>query len=90
MRVKSLTDTSASPSSFSVMPSTSRQAEPWLFSRATRQRGRLPTAPLPYDEARQVTVVRSDDEVVPAVERQPPPQTKKGDIEKGEDQKDRW
>jgi len=66
------------------------QPAPWLFARATRQRGRVPTAPLPYDDARQITVVEDDGEVVPAVERYPPPQTKKGDIEKGEDHKDRW
>jgi hypothetical protein len=45
---------------------------------------------LPYDDARQITVVKEGNAVVPAVERNPPPQTKKGDIEKGEDQKDRW
>jgi hypothetical protein len=64
--------------------------EPWIFARATRQRGRVATAELPYDDARQVTMIESDGERVPAVERFPPPQTKKGDIEKGEDQKDRW
>jgi len=64
--------------------------EPWLFARAARQRGNVPTDPLPYDAERQVTVLNGPHGPVPAVEHQPPPQTKKGDIEKGEDQKDRW
>lgn len=63
---------------------------PWLFQRATRQRGRVPSQPLAYDDGLQVTVVPDGSGLVPAVERYPPPQTKKGDIEKGEDQKDRW
>ena len=50
----------------------------------------MPSAPLPYDDARQVTVVKHDGQFIPAADRYPPPQTKKGDIEKGEDQKDRW
>lgn len=50
----------------------------------------MPTPALPYDDARQIAVVEDHGERVPAVERHPPPQTKKGDIEKGEDQKDRW
>ncbi|MEA2495359.1 MAG: hypothetical protein QOJ29_3270 [Thermoleophilaceae bacterium] len=65
-------------------------SSPWLFARATRQRGQLRSEPLPYDEGLQVTVIRDGADTVPAVERYPPPQTKKADIEKGEDQKDRW
>ncbi|MGH2968785.1 MAG: hypothetical protein ACRDK0_06935 [Solirubrobacteraceae bacterium] len=72
------------------MSSSNSQPGPWLFACATRQRGRVPSAPLPYDDARQVTVVKHDGQLIPAVDRYPPPQTKKGDIEKGEDQKDRW
>ena len=72
------------------MSSSNSQPGPWLFARATRQRGRVPSAPLPYDDARQVTVVKHDGQFIPAADRYPPPQTKKGDIEKGEDQKDRW
>jgi hypothetical protein len=72
------------------MSSGSNQPQPWLFTRATRQRGRVPSAPLPYDDTRQITVVEEGGELIPAVDRHPPPQTKKGDIEKGEDQKDRW
>jgi predicted RNA-binding protein with PIN domain len=45
---------------------------------------------LPYDDARQIAVVQQGNALIPAVELHPPPQTKKGDIEKGEDQKDRW
>ena len=76
----------------SVMSQGSDVPQPWLFGLATRQRGRVPSPALPYDEARQVAVVAGTDgaAAVPAVERHPPPQTKKGDIEKGEDQKDRW
>jgi hypothetical protein len=70
--------------------STRTSASPWLFQRATRQRGRVASRPLPYDDALQVTVVSEGSQTVPAVERHPPPQTKKADIEKGEDQKDRW
>lgn len=65
-------------------------SSPWLFARATRQRGQAPSEPLPYDEGLQVTVSRDGAETVPAVQCYPPPQTKKADIEKGEDQKDRW
>jgi hypothetical protein len=72
------------------MSSGEHQPEPWLFARATRQRGRVPTPALPYDDARQITVVAHAGAMVPAVTRYPPPQTKKADIEKGEDQKDRW
>jgi hypothetical protein len=72
------------------MPRSASSPEPWLFARATRQRGRIPTAALPYDNARQITVVEHQGERVPAVEHCSPPQTKKGDIEKGEDHKDRW
>ena len=72
------------------MSELSATTEPWLFTRATRQRGRVPSAPVLYDDARQIAVIDHHGERVPAVERHPPPQTKKGDIEKGEDQKDRW
>jgi hypothetical protein len=72
------------------MTSSTGDPEPWIFTRATRQRGRLATTGLPYSDARQITVIESGGEDVPAVEHHPPPQTKKGDIEKGEDQKDRW
>lgn len=81
---------SARWSSVLSMSDTPARTEPWLFTHATRQRGRLPSAALPYDDERQITVVVDAGRRVPAVERYPPPQTKKGDIEKGEDQKDRW
>jgi hypothetical protein len=63
---------------------------PWLFSQATRRRGAVPSEPLPYDPERQVSVAQVDGRTVAAVELSVPPQTKKADIEKGEDQKDRW
>ncbi len=62
---------------------------PWLLSLATRQRGRIASPPVGYDDIRQVAVVDQAGEIVPAIETSPPPETKKGDIEKGEDQKDR-
>jgi hypothetical protein len=66
------------------------QSRAGLFARATRQHGFVPTVPLDYDADRQIAVVIEGDVVVPAVEHRPRPQTKKGDIGKGEDQKDRW
>jgi hypothetical protein len=63
---------------------------PWLFLRATHQRGRVPTDRLPYDDELQVSVMGDNGSTVPAVKHRSPPQTKKADIEKGEDQKDRW
>lgn len=63
---------------------------PWLFQSATRQRGDVPTSRLPYDSHLQVSVIEQDGNLVPAVQLDAPPQTKKADIEKGEDQKDRW
>lgn len=71
-----------------MSPSTAR---PWLLEFATRARGRVPTEPLAYDAEKQVAVVLDPTGVpIPAVLHHPPPQTKKGDIEKQEDQKDRW
>jgi hypothetical protein len=67
-----------------------QHADPWLFRLATRQRGRILTDPLSYDPVRQVAMVHMGDAMVPAVERHPSPASKKADIEKGEDQKDRW
>jgi hypothetical protein len=46
--------------------------------------------PLPYDAERQISVAQRGGRTVAAVELSVPPQTKKADIEKGEDQKDRW
>ena len=62
----------------------------WLLSLATRQRGRVPTEPVRYDDARQIAVIEQAGELVPAVEASRPLETKKADIEKGEDRKDRW
>ena len=65
-------------------------SQPWLLTLATRQRGRVASTPVAYDEARQIAVVEQDGLVVPAIDSERPPQTKKADIEKAEDQKDRW
>ena len=63
--------------------------QPWLLSFATRQRGRIPTDPVAYDDIRQVAVVDQAGQMVPAIETASAPETKKADIEKTEDQKDR-
>jgi hypothetical protein len=76
-----------------MLPSdTSPIVRPWLVDFATRARGQVPTEPLSYDELRQVTIVVDGETgiAIPAVHHQPPLRTKKGDIEKQEDQKDRW
>jgi hypothetical protein len=72
------------------MPASGQHASPWLFSLAERQRGRPVSPPFGYDPVRQVAVVSDGDALVPAVELHPSPASKKADIEKGEDQKDRW
>jgi hypothetical protein len=64
--------------------------KPWLLTLATRQRGRIRTEPVTYDTARQIGVVEVDGATVPAIETSRPMETKKADIEKGEDRKDRW
>lgn len=64
--------------------------QPWLLTLATRQRGRVQAAPALYDDVRQVAVVEQSGEMVPAITTAFPPETKKADIEKAEDQKDRW
>lgn len=64
-------------------------SQPWLLSLATRQRGRTPTDPVVYDDGRQVAVVAQAGHMVPAIETASAPETKKADIEKTEDQKDR-
>jgi hypothetical protein len=64
---------------------------PWILSLATRRRGRRGrTRAVLYDDEQQVAVVRDAGRLIPALARHPGPETKKGDIEKGEDQKDRW
>ncbi|HEV2945471.1 MAG TPA: hypothetical protein VGX26_10195 [Solirubrobacteraceae bacterium] len=65
-------------------------SKPWLLSLATRQRGRTPTDPVQYDAVRQIAVVSEGDLRIPAIRARRPPETKKADIEKGEDRKDRW
>jgi hypothetical protein len=63
---------------------------PWLFRHATRQRGNVASEPFFYDDELQVAVVDKGKGAIPAVSLSSPPQSKKADIEKGEDQKDRW
>jgi putative ATP-grasp target RiPP len=66
------------------------ETKPWLLSLATRQAGRVHSEPVAYDAHRQIGVVDQAGAMVPAVETSKPLETKKADIEKGEDRKDRW
>lgn len=50
----------------------------------------MPTEPVAYDTLRQIAVVEQNGAQVPAIETSKPLETKKADIEKGEDRKDRW
>jgi len=65
---------------------------PWLFQRATVRSAPAEAGDSPgqYDADLQLLVVSEGDAVVPAIDSKQPPATKKADIEKGEDQKDRW
>jgi hypothetical protein len=66
---------------------------PWLFQRATVRSGQAGQGDSPgqYDADLQLLVVsEGGGAVVPAIDSEQPPATKKADIEKGEDQKDRW
>ena len=66
-------------------------AQPWLFRRATeRTIDERESHDGRYDERLQMTVVPSANGERPAIEMAEPPASKKADIEKGEDQKDRW
>ena len=65
---------------------------PFLVGLAVPQTTSIPSTPLVYDPDRQVSVVASDPMGPPAVQRTDIVAlgTKKADIEKGEDHKDRW
>lgn len=62
----------------------------FLASLARTQAPSRPSERIRYDEALDELVVQRDGVWVPAVDTDEPPMTKKADIEKGEDQKDRW
>ena len=63
----------------------------WLLNRATVRRPPIqPESPIRYDDAAQVSLVEIDGHVTLAVEARGGAPTKKADIEKTEDQKDRW
>lgn len=66
--------------------------QPYLLRLSQPMKPTSPTVHLAYDERRQVSVVAADFEGPPAVTREDVGAlgTKKADIEKGEDQKDRW
>jgi hypothetical protein len=46
--------------------------------------------PARYDRDRDELLVRERGRWIPAVESEEPPRTKKADLEKSDDQKDRW
>jgi hypothetical protein len=63
----------------------------WLLDLATvRHCPPEPDHALAYDDATQMTLLEVDGRSVPAVTVRGGAPTKKADIEKGEDQKDRW
>lgn len=63
----------------------------WLLDQATVRRAPIePASPIRYDDARQVSLVDVGGRAAVAVEALGGAPTKKADIEKSEDQKDRW
>lgn len=63
----------------------------WLLDQATiRQLSERATVAVRYDDLRQMSVIDQDGREVLAVDAVGGSPTKKADIEKGEDQKDRW
>jgi hypothetical protein len=62
-----------------------------MLGRLAQEQGlRARPEPTRYSDALDVLLVRREGRWKPAVWEKEPPQTKKADIEKGEDQKDRW
>jgi hypothetical protein len=64
-------------------------AKSFIARRATRQTPELGER-VRYDADRDIALVLRDGNWVAAIVAGSGPQTKKADIEKGEDQKDRW
>ena len=66
--------------------------KPYLVRLAKPSVSHLELVPLDYDTKLQVSIVKNDPAARPAVLRDDIPAlgTKKADVEKGEDQKDRW
>jgi hypothetical protein len=66
--------------------------KPFLIKHSKRLRASKRGPALVYDPAQQLSVLRNDPNKQPAISRTDIPvlATKKSDIEKGEDQKDRW
>ncbi len=63
----------------------------WLLNQATRQPRRAErSTSFRYDNSAQVSLVDINGRIALAVEAEGGAPTKKADIEKGEDQKDRW
>jgi len=61
-----------------------------MLARLAAQQARQPSERTRYDPTRSILTVRRNGRWVAALDTSDPPKTKKGDIEKGEDQKDRW
>jgi hypothetical protein len=73
------------------MTDTTLERRPWLLARATiTARPEVDAGDTRYDMGSQMTVVRLSSGEQPAIDMRLPPASKKADIEKGEDQKDRW
>jgi hypothetical protein len=53
-------------------------------------RVRQRSQPARYDAERDELLVREGGKWIPGVESEEPPRTKKADLEKSDDQKDRW
>jgi hypothetical protein len=63
----------------------------WLLDQATIRRPPVqPDSPVRYNDAAQMSLVEIDGRPALAVEARGGAPTKKADIEKAEDQKDRW
>jgi hypothetical protein len=73
------------------MSDTTLEARPWLLARATiTARPEVEVDDARYDMGLQMTVVELSGGEQLAIDMRLPPASKKADIEKGEDQKDRW
>jgi hypothetical protein len=62
----------------------------FLAARATPQYRAVARQATRYDKTEDQLLVLEGKVWIPAIDAKEPPRTKKADIEKGEDQKDRW
>ena len=61
-----------------------------LIVRLAEMQEPRPSPETRYDEERDELVVKEGDHWIPALDSAESPETKKADLEKSEDQKDRW